>query len=373
MSNKLTNLFRNNVFKYSIYLLIVLGLTTLSLFLTFGNNYQDVLATISKANIGYIFLILGIVFVCIILRSLANLSIARIFMKDYEFHRSIALDQNGVLYRMVTPAGIGGHIMEMTTYKRQGVRLSDGLAIIALYSIVYQIALITYNIITLIVKGSLIGEIGNIAISFSDTSPINIPLWVLISIGFLFNILTIVVILLLSYSKRFFKFVDGPIFKLLIRLRIIKRIDLQHQRLENSVSNFRKNLTSLLSHWPIMIITLILLMGYITISYSVPYFAGLAFNNTSESANFFDSVLLSNFHQMVTSVVPLPGGSLVSELFFLKLFYPSSGPQFYMNEEVAKASLILWRSLMYIFPLLLACLYTILYIPRKKNYDLDNE
>ena len=84
-------------------------------------------------------------------------------------------------------------------------------------------------------------------------------------------------------------------------------------------------------------------------------------------ANYWDSVLLSNIHQMVTCIIPIPGSSVISEMFFLQLFSPSVGPSFYDNEVIARASLLLWRSLMFIFPLFIASLYTIIYRPRKRN------
>ena len=126
---------------------------------------------------------------------------------------------------------------------------------------------------------------------------------------------------------------------------------------------------------PVMLIALFTFFIYITISYSVPYFAGLALNNHSEYANFWDSVLLSNFHQMITCLIPIPGSSMISELFFLRLFYPdNTSIKFYENQEIARASLLLWRSLMFIFPLFISCLYTIIYRPRKRDYsDASNQ
>ena len=113
--------------------------------------------------------------------------------------------------------------------------------------------------------------------------------------------------------------------------------------------------------------------AYITISYSVPYFCGLSLGNTSSDANFWDSVLLSNFHQMVTCIIPIPGNSVLSELFFLRLFYPASGPSFYSTEEIARASLLLWRSLMFIFPLFISCIFTLVYRPRKNIDNHDHQ
>ena len=49
---------KNQIIKYVIYTLIVLGLTFLALYLTCRNNYKLVIETLGQAKIGYIFLII---------------------------------------------------------------------------------------------------------------------------------------------------------------------------------------------------------------------------------------------------------------------------------------------------------------------------
>ena len=264
--------------------------------------------------------------------------------------------------------------METYTFHKQGIKLPHALSIIAMYTFVYQIVLIFYGVITLIVKGNLISQIGYIPISFSGYSSVNVPLWLLITIGFTFNVLSIGFVFLISYWNGFFRFVRGPIVKLFHKVRLVKDLDKSQAYLDDVVVNFRNNLKTLLKNLPVFAISFVAFFAYITLSYSTPYFCGLALSNTSAYANFWDSVLLSNFHQMVTCVIPIPGSSVVSELFFINLFYPASGPQFYSSMEIAKASLLLWRSLMFIIPLFIACIYTVSYRPRKqKHEDQENQ
>ena len=360
---------RKQIIRYVIYIIFVLGLTALAFYLTVGNKVDSIITTLKGANLWFIVAILAIVFGCIICRSIVIFALTRIFEKKYMFHRAIAIDQVGSLYRMVTPAGIGGHFMEAYTYSRQKVKLSDALSVIAMYSIIYQIVLIAYGIITLIVKNNLISEIGYVSITFSNTGAVQVPLWVLITIGFTFNTLTIGFVILISYWNGFFKFIRGPIVNLLAKVRLVKDKEKTQVYLDETVVNFRSNLKTLFRNIPTLLICIVSFFVYITISYSVPYFCGLSLGNNSVNANFWDSVLLSNFHQMVTCVIPIPGSSVISELFFLKLFYPSSGPTFYDTEEIARASLLLWRSLMFIFPLFIACVYTLIYRPRKYYYE----
>ena len=366
---------RNQIIRYVIYLIIVLGLTALSFYLTIGNNASTIYDTLKNAHIGWIFAILGVVVCCFLLRSIVVFALTRTYIKKYAFHRAFAIDQIGTLYRLVTPAGVGSHFMELYTYKKQGVRISDALSVLAMYSIVYQVVLILYNTITLIVKGGLVSEIGFINIAFSDTTQVNVPLWLLIILGYVVNISVIGFIFLISYWNGFYRLIRNPIGRFLRKIKVVKELEIYQNKLDASRDNFRSNLKHLLTNAPVMLICLATFFIYITISYSVPYFAGLALNNNSEYANFWDSVLLSNFHQMITCLIPIPGSSMISELFFLRLFYPDhTMVKFYENQEIARASLLLWRSLMFIFPLFISCLYTIFYRPRKRDYlDASNQ
>ena len=364
---------RSQIIHYIIYIIFVLGLTALAFYLSIGDKLGEILTTLKTANIWIIAIILAIIVGCILFRSIAIFSLTRIFEKKYFFHRAIMIDQIGSLYRMITPAGVGSHFMEVRTYKKQQVRISNAFSVIALYSIIYQIVLIIYGIITIAVKADLVNEIGTVSISFSNNNAVNVPLWLLIGIGFSFNVLSIGVIYLISYWNPLYRFVRGPIINLLTKVKIIKQKEETVERFDNAVTNFRGNLKTLGRNIPVFLICIVCFFAYITISYSVPYFCGLSLGNTSSDANFWDSVLLSNFHQMVTCIIPIPGNSVLSELFFLRLFYPASGPSFYSTEEIARASLLLWRSLMFIFPLFISCIFTLVYRPRKNIDNHDHQ
>ena len=364
--------FTKQLVRYIIYLLVVIGLTVLSFYLTLGKNIDLVILTLRKSNLFYILAVLGVVLILILLRSTVIFCLTRTYNKKYTFHRAMAIDQVGALYRMVTPAGLGGHVMEAYTYKKQKVSLSHALSILAMYSLIYQVVLILYNIITLIVKHKLITDIGYITLSFNDSSSFHVSLWLLIVIGFLINLLVIGFIFLISYWNGFYRFMRNPIGRLFKKVKIVKDEEKYHNKIDGAVVSFRKNLSKLLRHYPTLIICAVCFFLYISLTYSVPYIVGKSLNNTSVYANVWDSIFLGNLHQMITCIIPLPGSSLVSELFFLRLFYPAVGPKFYSTEEIARASLLLWRSLLFIIPLFIACLVTVLYRPRKEKKDADH-
>lgn len=350
----------------TIYIAIILGLTALAFYFTLRGKTSEVMDDLRGANWGYIIAILGVILGCIVFRSIAVLSLTRIFDKNYRFHRAIAIDQVGSLYRMVTPAGLGSQLMETYVYRKQGIRMSNALSILAMYTIVYQIVLIIYGLLSIIIKHQMISDIGYI--SFGSGA---ISIWLLIGIGFGFNIITIGFVYLLSYWEPFYKFIKGPIYSLLHKVHLMRDLEASRARLDSSKLNFRNNLKNLLKHVKTLLVVALTFFIYITISYSVPYICGLAVGNSSSTANYWDSVLLSNVHQMATCVIPIPGSAGVSELVFYNLFYKSN---FYSSEEITRASLLLWRTLMFVIPLIIAMTYTIIYRPRKRPFkDEDNQ
>ena len=355
------------VIRYVIYVVIVLGLTALAFYFTIWNNAQAIWETFKKANYWFVAIIFLILIMCMLLRSIAIHSLVRNYVDNYSFHRAFAIDQVGVLYRTVTPAGLGGNIMQIQTYRKQGMHFATALSLIAKYSIIYQIVLILYNLITIIVKNDLITSISHINISFLDQSNLNVSLWLLVGIGFGINVTVILFIFGISYWNAIIKFLDGPICKLLMKMHIVKDQEKYHNKLLQTRDHYRSNIKDIFKKWPTFIICFVAFFLYITLTYSIPYFVGLSLGNESTYGTFWESVFLSNFHQMITSIIPTPGNSLFSELFFLRLFYPSSGPSFFINEETARASLLLWRSLVYIIPLAIACLVTAFYRPRRRK------
>ena len=117
------------------------------------------------------------------------------------------------------------------------------------------------------------------------------------------------------------------------------------------------------------------------LKFSIPYFVGKALGNQSPSASFWDCIFLSNYHQMITGLIPIPGSAGVSEFVFYNLF---------MNEQnwttgffcvfdelhevdpaatrtLARSSLLVWRSSTFVIPILIGGFVAAFYRSSPKN------
>ena len=125
-----------------------------------------------------------------------------------------------------------------------------------------------------------------------------------------------------------------------------------------------------------------------SIKFSIPYFVGKALGNQSQSASFLDCIFLSNYHQMVTGLIPVPGSAGVSEFVFYNLFMNEGNwqesffcifkeemvdgvltmvPDPAATRTLCRSSLLIWRSSTFVIPILIGGVVAAFYRSSPKN------
>ena len=371
---------KKSVFRYILNISFVLIVTTLSIVLSTWGNTSEIINLFSKADVKWLAAILGVMFAAILVRSFILFCFARLYTRNYHFHQAMAVDQVGVFYNAVTPGASGGQIMQAYTYKKQGLHISSAVSALAMYSIIFQLVLIIYGILSFIIKYDLIMSMPMLTIQI-DKLVIQLPTLALTIFGFFLNISVILLVFLMAYWHGFHNFVMGPVIGLLAKLRILRKPDKTRENLRIHVENFKIEFRRLWTNIPFFILVFVLFAIYMTLKFSIPYFCGLALHNEHTSIKYFwDSVFLGNYHQMITGIIPLPGSAGVSEFFFSKLFFNEKNPaegfyfvEYLLADDVGKASyytasyqltvsaLLLWRTITFIVPIVVAGLTTAFY------------
>lgn len=360
--------------KYIINISVVLIITGLALFFTLYKDFNTIMNNLANCNYWWILVIVGFELLISLIRGFVLFCFARLYTKDYSVIQGVVIDQVGTFYNAVTPAATGGQFMQAYVYKKQGVPISNAVSIMAMYSIVYQIVLILYGIVSFIVKYDSISSIGSIPFDLGGWY-FEIPIWPLTIIGFLLNLSVILLVLLMSYWRGFHRFIMGPCVSFFHKLKLVKNKDKTRENLRIQVENFKIELKRLLSNIPFFILVFVCFFLAMTIKFSIPYFVGLSLGNQSASATIWDAIFLSNYHQMVTGLIPIPGSAGVSEYFFARLFCAQPGlpssfyylpstsgmPSAALSESLTMSALVIWRSLTFAIPLLVAGLIVAFY------------
>ena len=382
---------KRSAIKYILNISFVLIVTAASIVISIWGKADTIWENFKSADLMWIGVIAGVMFGTIIVRSFILFCFARLYTRKYHIHQAIACDQVGVFYNAVTPGASGGQIMQAYTYKKQGLHISSAVSALAMYSIVFQIVLIFYGLLSFIIKFDLIMSIEFITIKL-DKLVINIPIILLTVFGFLLNVFVILIVLLMSYWRGFHNFVMGPVIALGHKLRIVKNPNKTRENLRIQVENFKIEFKRLWTNIPFFILIAVSFTIYMTLKFSIPYFCGLALGSEHVGIKYFwDSVFLGNYHQMITGLIPIPGSAGISEYVFSKLFFNEAHPDqgFYFvaqltagekvafakaSEALTVSALLLWRSITFILPIVVAGFVTAFYraSPKEEAMKRDN-
>lgn len=366
---------KNSLYKYLIYLGIILIITACVLWYnltreTIGLNGETVLVyetigdVAANTNIWYfLLLILSVVFGFFI-SALIIWCFARLYTKHYKMHQAVANSLIGAFYSAITPGSSGGQFAQVYVFKKQGMPVSNSASIFVMSFIVYQVCLIAFGLISLITSFSAIANINVVPITIGDVN-INIPIWIFILFGFVLNLIVIVALFFMSLSRRFQNFICSGVIGILAKLKIIKNPDETRKSIRIQVENYRIEFRRLQSNLAFTgLIFLIYCISLINTNIQ-PFLCGLALNafdaETMSNAGlmfqkFYESVAYSNFHQMATGLLPLPGSAGVSEIVFGSLFGPTShyfSDSFYTTGGGINILLLLWRFMTFYIPFII--------------------
>lgn len=367
--------------KYILNIVLVLLVTAVTICITVFSDLENFSLALKNIKWEWVLISLGLVFSLTLVRAFGIFCFAKLYTRDYKLHQALAVDQIGVFYSGVTPGASGGQFVQAYTMGKQGLSVSTGASIMVMNSIVYQVVLILFGLVSFIVEREKILSINAISFTFNDYV-IQIPFLPIIIFGFLINVAFVMLLFLMSFSKKFHHFIIGPFIGLLSKIRLVKNPEKSRENLRIQVENFKIELKRLASNVPFAILVSIITFTFMTLVFSVPCFAGKALGAEYEVtfSKFWESVFFSNFHQMVTGLIPIPGSAGVSEYVFAQLFSNYFGNVSIGGSStysITSATLLLWRTITFTVPLFIGGLVAAFYKASPKEEvrgkDLNRE
>ncbi len=343
--------------KYLINIIVILLITFTYTIFSLWNDLPAVIDVFSGAtttpDYRMILIIAALIAGRFLIEGLVLFIFARLYTTTYKFHRGVANGLVGQFYSDITPSSTGGQFAQVKTFANQGVPLSIGASIMVMHFILYQIVLVLFGGFSILLN---LGDFARLApITIFD---VKFPIWVLSLVGFIINLITIVGLFLLSYSKKAHNFFINKGVDILAKMRIVKKPEERKAKLFVSTENFRVELRRLSSNFPASILILLLFLAKFIITYAITYFVALMLNPTLyETINFWETITKSSFLSMITGFIPIPGAAGFAEYFFEVIF----GPVFLNDGAFTKAVQIVWRTSTFYANLLVGGLVTAFY------------
>ena len=321
--------------KFNIVLLIVI--TLLVLYFSLKDNFFDVINQILKMNIGYLLIAFLLLFIFFMFKSLSIYSFCKKINKDFKFKESLQLILRTQFFNAVTPFATGGQPYQIYYLKKCNIEYTNATGIVLENFIVYQIALVLLGIIALIINTT-----------FNLFSSNNL-LTKLITLGFIINTLVIVVMFIVSFSKKMNKFLITLGINILTKLKLVKDREKKLKKWNNNINDFHKGAKKLLEDKKTFIGNIIFNFLSLCSLYSIPVFILYAMGEF-EVINIFETIVVSAYVMIMGSFVPIPGGSGGLEYGFVAFFGN------FIKGSKLSATMLVWRFITYYFSMIVGAI-----------------
>lgn len=306
--------------------IILLLVAIIVMFFLLKDDFQDIVENLLLVKKRLI--VLSVLFIVLywLLRALSLYLIVKKYKKKVKFRVMFHQTLITQFFNGVTPFATGGEPMQIYMLTKSGIKVANATNIIIQEFIMYQIALVIIGFAALLL---------NFKFNFCSVTPL---LGYLIIIGFIINIVIGLFFIVVSFSKRFSKFVVHFCLKVGIKFKLIKNVEKTTESLNEKLEEYNESGTMLKNNKPLFFGCVMLNVLSLVLFYVIPYFvfSGLGFN-----VNPMQIFVSSAFILLVGNFVPIPGGSGGIEYAFL-LFFDGVLP-----DAPLKSALIIWRSVTY--------------------------
>lgn len=263
--------------------------------------------------------------------------------KDQKFKNSFRVAMIGQLFNNITPFSTGGQPMQAYELSKTGKRVSDSLSALAIKFVITQTALVSSTVLVVLIEFDFFKQL------------MQNYLWIAI-IGFVVNIIAILVVILAGIKKEIITYITNPIIKLLGKIHIIKNTEEAIEKLDKSIENFGEQFSIIKSEKKMVVKMFITAVIQSFAYYSITYMIYRAFGN--QGISFLQIIPTQAFLLLIMTFIPTPGSGLGAEGGFYLLFNTI------FKQGTINMSILFWRIYTFYLPILIGL---ILLIPRKKD------
>ncbi len=246
--------------------------------------------------------------------------------KEKTFKEALKVSMIGQFFSGITPFATGGQPAQLMLLSKIDVPIGVGSSILMSKFIIYQGVLVIYSAMLLLLKAKMF---------FTQVDNI----FNLVLIGFGVNLLVIAMLVFLSMAKTANTKISDGIIDFLHNFKMLNDKNKHKLKVRKHIDEFHEQVSYMKNHKHLVIKTILLTTLQLTCYFIVPYCLYRGFGLTGVS--IINIIAATAFVLMVTSFVPMPGGSGGAEGGFYLIF-----GMFFLPQLIIPAILI-WRVITY--------------------------
>lgn len=315
-------------------IIILIIITIVVLYCSLKDDFNNIVDKIVNVNVGYFLIAILMIIIYWGLRSYALYVITKKMDNNNKYRNSFQLTLRTQFFNAVTPFATGGQPYQVYYLTQQGLSISKSTNVIIQNFIVYQIALVFLGILAVFYNFCF------------DLFPKSDLLQKLVMLGFIANTLVIIVLFVVSFTKKLNKKLINFGIKFLTKLRLVKDKEKKLQEWDNYINRFHEGAKILLANKWDFIKTILCNIFALCCLYAIPVFLLYSMGDLN-SFNPIVAIVTSAYVMLIGSFVPIPGASGGLEYGFLA-FYGN-----FIGGSTLKAIMLLWRFITYYLGLII--------------------
>ncbi len=338
---------------YVLNILLVISLSLFVLWLSFKDNYHEIVAMLCNINIWYLLLCVVIVlliqvFIGLALTLLTSLSNPHYRLKDGVLNALVASFFHGV-----TPSSSGGQFAQVYVFKKQKVDICDAASVLWMDFIIYQATMVFVVLCLLIIRFAYFERY------FSN-------LLILVLLGFLVNSAIIVGLWALGRFPKVYTFITTKGIDIACKLKLIKNKAKVVASIDAQLTRFDAETKKLSQHRKLILEVIGCNVIRLLLYYSIPFFCFLALDIHVSLSVLIDIIAMTSYISMINAFIPIPGASGGTEAMFVLMFSKVFGM---VN---ASSTMLLWRIMSYYLVMLIGGL-AFIYVKIKDEMNKRKE
>ena len=266
---------------------------------------------------------------------------------DMTFYKALIAGLTGQFFCAVPPGASGGQPMQILTMSRMGIKGANATSALIQKFLVWQFTLAAYCIIAVCARFSFFSQFMNPA------------MWVFSIIAFAAQIGMIVVLLLASFCKGLTTRIVNWFINIGAKFHIVSEPEEKKKNIEETLTSFHDSNKELNKNKALLVKVYAVTAVQMTAFFLVPFCIARSFGI---NCSMFDMLCAQAYVNMVSSLVPLPGGSGAAEYCF-SVFFGS-----YFTAETIKSAILIWRTITYYGTIALSAPFARM---RKKNRNAE--
>lgn len=243
----------------------------------------------------------------------------------------MSVEATGIFFSNLTPNGVGGAPAQIVRLTSTGLSVGKAGALQYTRFVIYEFSEALFAGIMLALRLDYFRQV------YGDIVLVGVFL-------FGFKVIEMIVILSVCLFPQVVSKIGNAIIEWVNRRGWLKRYDYWHNLANNEVQQFAKGFRDASRNWREMLLTLLVTMVQLGFLYALPWFVLNAFGRPSDLVT---CMAAGSMLELLTSAVPLPGGTGGAEGGFAVLFGPLFG-------ETAAAGYVVWRAVEYFIPIIAA-------------------